>query len=506
MNNQDIAEIKAGFWRNHERFLKNTLLTEQPHPLTHNLSHLAQHDVPAAIKLILNIDIAAIEKLHCYQTELEQLHHCIHATINAGHKVFIAGCGASGRLAASLEYCWQHQYPEKARQVVSVIAGGDAALIRSIERCEDHAEYGIKQLQQQGFSENDLLISTTAGGESPFILGATNYAASFSSRSPWLLYCNPNATLLARNPAHPISNPKVNSLYLETGPMALTGSTRMQTTTVMLLAIGLALLYPQNHMQKALASLLYCLKSLDLSPLAPFITAEASGYKDHKLMLYRTEPDLALTILADTTERSPTFNLQPFENQHDVSLKPSWCYLGLINTHSSTEAWQALVNRPLVSLNWPDLPETLPQHIHGFDLSEDYANKRQAFNTISILAVNQNLAFQLSGSHSEQFNLAVAGLDLFQQQIVLKLALNILSTLVMGRLGFYQGNLMTSLYPSNHKLIDRAIRYTRYRYHQEIGIELPYEQVAEAVFTEMQNLQPGQSIVAKAIAHLKIQP
>jgi N-acetylmuramic acid 6-phosphate etherase len=500
---QDITEIKAAFWRNHERFLKNTLVTEQPHPLTHNLSQLAETDIAAAINLILQIDISVIEKLKTYSLELEQLHSAISQTVQSGHKVFIAGCGASGRLAASLEYCWRRKFPAQASQVISVIAGGDAALIRSIERCEDHADYGIKQLHQQGFTANDLLISTTAGGESPFILGATQYAAEHSKRQPWLLYCNPNETLLARNSTHPICDPRVNGWYIETGPMALTGSTRMQTTTAMLLGIGLALLYQKSEIFKALNQLLDQVKSIDLSVIKPLIEAESACYQHNQKMLYLTEPQYALGILADTTERSPTFNLLPFENQHDQSIKQSWCYLGIIGSHNSAQAWQALVNRSLVSLNWPELPETSEKHLQGFDLSEDYAKQRHALNILKISSNNHGIELALSGKQPYQCNLALADLDLFQQQIILKLTLNILSTLVMGRLGFYQGNLMTSLYPSNHKLIDRAIRYVSFRYNQETGKTLSYENIAEAVFSELPNLQPNESIVEKTLIRLR---
>lgn len=495
--------MQAAFWLNHDRFLKNALITEQPHPETTELSHLAQTDLPSAISLLLKIDIAVVQKLQSYSSELEALHKAIHQTLKAGHKVFIAGCGASGRLAASLEYCWRKQYPDNTKQVVSIIAGGDAALIRSIERCEDYPEYGIKQLRQQGFSENDLLISSAAGGESPFILGATDYAAGFSHQKPWLLYCNPNEALLGRNPKHPISNPNVRGLYLETGPMALTGSTRMQTTTMMLLCIGLALFYSESEIPLALETLLTSLKTLDLTGIAPLIEAEASCYQNHQTMLYKTSAENGLTILNDTTERSPTFNLLPFENQRDQPIKPAWCYVNIIGTHTAAESWRALVNREVMALNWPELPATELGNLLGFDLSDDYTASRQSAYSLSILPSKSGFEFVLSGLTSHRFELALPGLNFFQQQIVLKLTLNNLSTLVMGRLGFYRGNLMTSLYPSNHKLIDRAIRYTRYRYQQQTGTELPYKEVADAVFAEMQNLQPGESIVDKSLASLK---
>lgn len=44
------------------------------------------------------------------------------------------------------------------------MAGGDAALIKSIEDFEDHPEFAEQQLIQLGFKENDLLIGSTEGG------------------------------------------------------------------------------------------------------------------------------------------------------------------------------------------------------------------------------------------------------------------------------------------------------------------------------------------------------
>ncbi|MDF2529449.1 MAG: hypothetical protein K0Q57_329, partial [Gammaproteobacteria bacterium] len=287
MANNRLDTLTTSFWQSHERFLKNSLITEQPHPQTNELSELAKTDLAKAIQILLNIDIAALNNLTHQQSRLEQLHDAIFDTLQAGNKIFIAGCGASGRLAACLEYCWQKQYPQQSKQVVSIIAGGDAALIRSIERCEDYPEYGIKQLQQQGFTEQDLLISTTASGESPFILGASSYAAEHSKRSPWLLYCNPNETLLARNPAHPISNPRVEDFYIDAGAMALTGSTRMQATTAMLLAIGLPLLHSKLQIATSLQKLIDFLEHLNLNGLIPLIEAEADCYQQKHSMLYQ---------------------------------------------------------------------------------------------------------------------------------------------------------------------------------------------------------------------------
>ena len=65
-------------------------------------------------------------------------------------------------------------------------------------------------------------------------------------------------------------------------------------------------------------------------------------------------------------------------------------------------------------------------------------------------------------------DVAVDGMPELFQHLLLKQMLNIHSTLVMGRLGRYQNNLMTWVTPSNGKLVDRATVYNKIRkYHLE---------------------------------------
>jgi len=47
------------------------------------------------------------------------------------------------------------------------MAGGDVALIHSIEKFEDFPDFGERQLRELGFKQGDLLISCSEGGE-PF--------------------------------------------------------------------------------------------------------------------------------------------------------------------------------------------------------------------------------------------------------------------------------------------------------------------------------------------------
>lgn len=80
--------------------------------------------------------------------------------------------------------------------------------------------------------------------------------------------------------------------------------------------------------------------------------------------------------------------------------------------------------------------------------------------------------------------------------------LNMHSTLVMGRLGRFEGNLMTWVYPSNGKLVDRAARYTQILLNQR-GLDFDYDSIIRAQFAAKAQLSPKESIVHKTIEILE---
>ena len=76
--------------------------------------------------------------------------------------------------------------------------------------------------------------------------------------------------------------------------------------------------------------------------------------------------------------------------------------------------------------------------------------------------------------------------------------MNAHSTLIMGRLGRYEGNVMTWVRASNNKLIDRAIRYIDlllgYR-----GIKLSYEDLCYSLYEKLEYLGPDKPVVLETV-------
>src|SRR5512140_1835969 len=170
-----------------DQFQLGVLTTESSHPVTANLSETAKQDVSAALGLLLEADGDVVRKYREFaesgraQSITETV---LHALKNGG-KVFFTGCGSTGRLSIQLVSIWRdfwqqqqarglrcHPTPEEfEHRAFSVMAGGDFALIKSVEGFEDFTEFGRKQLGDLGVGDRDVVFAITEGGETSFVIG-----------------------------------------------------------------------------------------------------------------------------------------------------------------------------------------------------------------------------------------------------------------------------------------------------------------------------------------------
>ncbi|RME15783.1 MAG: hypothetical protein D6797_05920 [Bdellovibrio sp.] len=216
-----------------------------------------------------------------------------------------------------------------------------------------------------------------------------------------------------------------------------------------------------------------------------------------------------ITVFTDTTERAPTFSLFPFE--HAFSHRPpSLCYVQIKGATDTLSAWRALLKREPRVLNWPEVSQqTTLEYLKGFHFGSQVLLQREKRWSPKV----QQHLFDIdisSGFHwslDDKAKLSVQRPELKKSlytHLMLKMWLNIHSTLVMGRLGRYTNNIMTWVYPTNGKLIDRAARYVCWL----LGDfqQTHYEEAVRAVFKSLQEkerqLSDKESVVLKAIEHL----
>lgn len=496
------------FLKNKSLFQLGDLPTEMPHPETTELSDWAKSDLDRALTVLRQIDLKVLNQVLDQRAELTHLFEAVADTLEKGDRIFLVGCGATGRLSLSLEYLWRQRHP-KSEQVFSLMAGGDVALVHSLEGFEDYPEYGARHLRQLGFSKNDLLIGSSEGGETPYVIGAVEEAAATSKRRPFFLFCNPRDLLIKKVERSKcvLTDPKIESIELATGPMALTGSTRMQASTVLMLVIGLALDFGRDHEAafEAFRSWLRFLESSSVLPLKAFILKEAETYLDSSFSLY-TAGEMAITAFTDTTERAPTFNLSPFDNPLQPSPLPSLTYLSLDQTNSAKSAWHALLARPPRPLEWPEVhPKTSSEYLLSFDFSRHAREFRKKLIPtrphFEFLIEVKDEFLKLSFRGIEE-HIPLSGQSTLFDHLTLKMLLNMHSTLVMGRLGRFEGNLMTWVYPSNGKLVDRAARYTQILLRRMGHGQFTYDEIVRTQFKLKPEVSPKESIVHKTIEKL----
>ena len=141
----------------------------------------------------------------------------------------------------------------------------------------------------------------------------------------------------------------------------------------------------------------------------------------------------------------------------------------------------------------------------GFDFSRSSIEKRreilnQPVHIFSILKSEFGHIEWKLGSLTQ--HLDWSGFHILFQHLLLKMILNIHSTLIMGRLGRYQNNLMTWVRPTNGKLIDRACRYVIYLLEED-GVHVSYDEVVKELFHQSENIGGTESIVLKTYEALR---
>jgi hypothetical protein len=141
-----------------QQFRLGHLTTEAPHHLTKEMSHLAVNDLASALHVLHQVDILALRSLERVLPALWELHQKVAATFKRGNDVLLVGCGATGRLSLVIETL-SLQEKRYTGRVRAFMAGGDYALVKSVERFEDRTHYGARQLHDLGFAVEEVAIT-----------------------------------------------------------------------------------------------------------------------------------------------------------------------------------------------------------------------------------------------------------------------------------------------------------------------------------------------------------
>jgi N-acetylmuramic acid 6-phosphate etherase len=357
------------------QFKLGALVTESSHPVTANLRDVAKREISQALDLLFQVDNDVIAKYREFagSGRAGEIKEVVLRSLKNGGRIFFTGCGSTGRLSIQLVSIWrdfwqQQKIPEAKdfeNCAFPVMAGGDFALIKAVEGFEDFTDFGKKQIGDLGVSSKDVVFAITEGGETSFVIGTAWKGVEVGAKV-YFVYNNPDDILCehVQRSREVIQDSRIEKINLTTGLMGITGSTRMQATSIQLAVLVTVLemvvrdlvggcdssAVPGQFLVK-LSELHATLRSPTvLAQLARLTAMEESVYRAGRKNNYFADR-VGIDMLTDTTERSPTYCTPPFRKFDDTTATESWAFLYVPYPDSPT-AWERVCKRKPRCVEW----------------------------------------------------------------------------------------------------------------------------------------------------------
>jgi len=400
----------------------HTLPTEQRHPKTWNLSDRIADNMEAGLRMLFAVDEdvdARLKSLGQNSQVLERAVQAVEEAILSGRKIYLFGCQETGRWTKWVESSiwrpfwkdlqarkkiWAKVSPKVGDSIenrfIGEMPGADRSLISPLEGWEDLMITGRLQLEERGIEPGDVVFCVSASGESPAVIG-TIYEAldQWTRRYPYdapkiqkklfFFFNNPEEVLLPFDRCQAVlEEPGITKIDLTTGPQALTGSTRMQASTIDAFLIAQIL---QTAIDRALRPFLSNKEMANLGFKTPFVFAEKLGefseiLKDVKKIIpaiahlttltekvYRDEQYTTYsalrgfnTVFNDCAERGPAFHIWPLDTVKTVPRKSR--ILAWAPVPNLEEAWSTILGRPFRGLSPASYKNRLEKEVLNRDL------------------------------------------------------------------------------------------------------------------------------------------
>jgi N-acetylmuramic acid 6-phosphate etherase len=163
---------------------------------------------------------------------LPDIAHALDAIVERmreGGRLIYVGAGTSGRLAMLDAVECVPTFGLPPGRVIAIMAGGTAALTRSIEGAEDDGAAAAHDVAEAAVSASDAVVGIAASGRTPYVVEALRSARERGALTVGIANSAPAPLLAAADV--PIA--------LLTGPEILAGSTRLKAGTAQKLVLNM---------------------------------------------------------------------------------------------------------------------------------------------------------------------------------------------------------------------------------------------------------------------------
>lgn len=151
------------------------------------------------------------------------------ARLERGGRLVYAGAGTSGRLAMLDAVECVPTFGVPPTLVSALVAGGQRALVSSVEGAEDDVEAGEADVIRHGVDAADALVGVAASGRTPYVVAALRTARERGALT----------VAIADNPGSPMAALADHVIELDTGPEVVAGSTRLKAGTAQKMALNM---------------------------------------------------------------------------------------------------------------------------------------------------------------------------------------------------------------------------------------------------------------------------
>lgn len=181
------------------------------------------------LEALLDDQRAAVGAVEAALAQIDAAAEATVPRLEAGGRLICAGAGTSGRIAVQdgVELIPTFGWP--ADRIAFLLAGGEAALTRSIEGAEDDDQAGADAVDAVGAAANDVVLGLAASGTTPYTVGVIARARERGALTIGV----------ANNPDTPVLTAAECPVLLDTGPEAIAGSTRMKAGTAQKIMMNL---------------------------------------------------------------------------------------------------------------------------------------------------------------------------------------------------------------------------------------------------------------------------
>jgi N-acetylmuramic acid 6-phosphate etherase len=200
--------------------------TEQRNPRSKGLDRLSTR---AILQLMNREDAKVALAIRRVIPALTRAVDSIGNALESGGRLFYVGAGTSGRLAVLDALECSPTFGTPPRLVQAIVAGGPRALTAALERAEDSAAQGARDLAARKTSSRDVVVGITASGATPYVLGALRYARRKGAATIGVTSC----------PGAPLERAVRIPITVQAGPEVLAGSTRLKAGTAQKMVLNM---------------------------------------------------------------------------------------------------------------------------------------------------------------------------------------------------------------------------------------------------------------------------